>query len=604
MAVPSHYLTHPNPAPVAPAAPPPPQYPQQQQQQQQQQEPDATADFYAALSDPTRWVVKKNVPIFKPHQRTDPNTKKLIQVDHNKLHRIATNMQRMEQGGVPIRMTLGHTEPGKPETQQPPIGGYYRNARVGTFGPKREPAILVDEWLDPAYAQYRKNFPYRSAEYYDDDEQITGVALLTRDPYLDLGVVAYQKGEPHFTCRSDSSLASYTASPKGGMVRYDGIRRPTMYHLVLGELPVTTPNPIPTAGPPLPVNPLPPQAMPEPAPAPQQYTHAPTPTPYAQSQYGGPWPGPAYHKHNIGHTHPSGGAVYRGNSRGARYATEVPPEMGGGGGPGGGDPMEQLYDCLMQAANIVQGMMGGPAGGAGGAPPMGAPSMGGAPPMGGMGSGPPSTPFPSGGGSAPPSGGSSPTRASRYAQQGPTPRPRYYARPGQTPTVYPRTTGTVSGLPVGYQMELDKRDAEITQLKKQMEVVFYERDQADTESCVAEMRRLAALGYQVGEYEVNELKRKNPEERALYIQHITTKYQRVPTDHAPTVLGDPTPAAPDNDANRPLSREEMEAAVAMSEGNPDPKAYMQAVNYIRGGGPVPYQGRLARDPYEPSANGY
>ena len=50
---------------------------------------DATAEFAAVLNDPRRWIIKKNVPIFKAHERTDPNTKQLIRVDEPKLYRIA-----------------------------------------------------------------------------------------------------------------------------------------------------------------------------------------------------------------------------------------------------------------------------------------------------------------------------------------------------------------------------------------------------------------------------------------------------------------------------------------------------------------------------------
>lgn len=182
---------------------------------------DATEEFASRLNDPTKWVTRPGVPIFKPHRRVDPNTGREIVVDVPKLYRIAENLQRMErQGGVPIRMTLGHTEPGKPETEQPPVAGYYRNARVQPFGPKGEPAVVVDEWLDPAYKGHRKNFPYRSSEYYDDTEQITGVALLTRDPYLDLGVVAYEGA----------------TMPVKGPVLYSAAGQPrTAYQFLLGD---------------------------------------------------------------------------------------------------------------------------------------------------------------------------------------------------------------------------------------------------------------------------------------------------------------------------------------------------------------------------------
>lgn len=520
---------------------------------------DATADFAQTLADPTRWVIKRGVPIFKPHQRTDPNTQKLIRVDLPKLYRIAENLQRLErQGGVPIRMTLGHTEPGKAETEQPPVAGYYRNARVQRFGPKGEPAIVVDEWLDPQYTPHRKNYPYRSAEYYDDAEQITGVALLTRDPYLDLGVVAYDRGE---------SLVAYTrdsATPAPLMYERGVARHPVMYQLVIGEVPMPAPQ--------QPVNPPAAAGVPQIAPV---YAGQASPTPYA-----GPWPGPAHRRANIGHRHQSGGAI---------YATEgPPPDMGGGppgmpGGGGGGNPMEQLRDCLMQAVQIASEL----AGGGGGGPPMGP----GGPPPGGGGSAP-ETPFPD---------DEEPTMSSRYGQGGGRPRaqaPRYPHRGSYTPRqAYQRQPApqaqepqpqaparTISGLPVGYQMKLDQLQYQNNEQAKAIQLLLYERDQADTEACAAEISRLAASGYQVGEYEFQELKAKPRAERAAYIQHITTKYQRIGTDTLPPLLGDPTPGDAPN-PNRPLTRDEMDKAIRLSESQNIP--YDQAIHYIRGGGPAP-----------------
>src|SRR5207302_1457650 len=36
-----------------------------------------------------------------------------------------------------------------------------------------------------------KNRPFRSAEYYPSTKTIRGIALLVRDPYLDMGIVTY-----------------------------------------------------------------------------------------------------------------------------------------------------------------------------------------------------------------------------------------------------------------------------------------------------------------------------------------------------------------------------------------------------------------------------
>lgn len=592
------------------AAPPVQPAPQPQQQEPVVPPgPDATADFRRALDDPRRWIIKPGVPIFKCHERVDPNTQKLIRVDVPKLYRIAQNMQRLERAGVPVRMTLGHTEPGKPEVQQPPVSGYYRNPRVQTFGPGQEAAVVVDEWLDPAYAPARKNFPYRSAEYFDDSEQITGVALLTRDPYLDLGVVAY--------CRAGSNAVHYNRS---------GERVPTKYHYLMGDStmwPNGTPGPnahLSATGAPV----MPPvagydqygQPLPVPGYGYQPGATVPQPVPYAYPQpptgYAPPPPAPPpqpnptvytgpmwdanYHRPSMQRSHPSSGAIYgRGGGRGyaprgagARgygsrgyYANEPPsgtddgmepggpdmdmappmppPEPGPDMGPGGGgDVMQQVAQLLSQAAQLIA--QADPAGG--GAAP--------------------TAPFPP--------GGEDPTMSARYGRGGYRPRPQQQRRPQPPRGAYSRyqrggePVRTISGYPVGYQMELQRLTYEKNRLEEAVGVLYYERDQADTQACISEIEKLAAMGYNVGEYEVHELKSKQtPDQRGMYIQHILTKYERVGTDLPPNMPGDPTPGPMDMGSGyQPLSREGMEAALRMT-GPGGATDYQRAVEAVRNG---------------------
>lgn len=149
---------------------------------------------------------------------------------------------------------------------------------------------------------------------------------------------------------------------------------------------------------------------------------------------------------------------------------------------------------------------------------------------------------------------------------------------------------TISGLPVGYALEHDQLKYELRQANEALRVLYYERDQSDTEACAAEIGRLAAVGYNVGEYEVAELKAKPRDQRAAYINHIVTKYQRVGTDAPPPMFGDPTPGAAEPAGNRPLTRDEMDQALKISAGSNDPNAFTEAVRYMRSGGnrPTPY----------------
>lgn len=213
-----------------------------------------------------------------------------------------------------------------------------------------------------------------------------------------------------------------------------------------------------------------------------------------------------------------------------------------------------------------------------------------------------------------PGQGSYRPRAPRpYPQRGSyTPR-QQYQRQQAVPGAPGEPARTISGLPVGYQMELDKRDAQIRQMGEALNLLYYEREQSDTEACAAEISRLAAAGFAVGEYEFQELKAKSKDQRAAYLQHIVTKYQRVGTDQLPPILGDPTPA--DAPQRGPVTEEEMHAALKMSAGSPDPNAYSQALQYIRSGGRAatmygapqmpfnPDPTTAFGDPYEPSQNG-
>jgi hypothetical protein len=616
---------------------------------------DATLEFLEKLNDPSRWVIRPGVPIFKAHERTDPATGQLIQVDLAKLHRIAANINNAEAAGGPISLSIGHTSPDKKEAEQPPIGGYYRNARVQPFGPKQEPAVVVDEWLDPQYAPVRKNFPYRSAEYYDDTESITKVALLTRDPYLDLGVVAYAHGNEPLRYRVDES------HPTVALHYSNGVRRPTAYNLVIGEpmfpqvpnpavgqpTPLWTGPAVPFATPPVP-QPFPNpayQAMPVtynaqpvvygvPQAQPVQYLtpHAPTnynpallaglmgagarggamalgsqmmggmggggggQPPEHNSRYSAPWPGPVYHPTNLKRPHVNHGAIY--NREQTQYDEPHPggPPGGGmqpGGPPGGespmgpgGDPLQQLQMLLMAAVEVLSQVTGG--GGPGGPPPMGP----GGPPE------PPSGPFPGAGG--PPGqfsrmggGRQAPRQYSNpgvpmfygYPQQRRTPVPYgaavnpYYGLPPQAPPQPPMRT--LGGRPVAYEMELAKLNYQLAQSDQAMRVLYYERDQADTQACVEAIRSLANVGFPVGQEEVHELKRRRPgDDRQIYLDTIATKYQKIGTQPLPPILGDPTPAAPPESG--PASKDMMEAALKITANDPR-ITYQQALQYARTG---------------------
>ena len=602
---------------------------------------DATAEFFQTLNDPSRWVVRQGVPIFKQHTRIDPATGKNIAVDLPKLYRIAANAAATEKnGGVPIRMTIGHTDPKKPETHQPPIGGYYRNPRVAPFGPSGEPAVVVDEWLDPRYLSERRNFPYRSAEYYDDAEQITGVALLTRDPYLDVGIVAYERDHRNRTIpgvtidpdnthrathyRADGKPATYflvlgddqmwpngtpgTPNPNPGvpapapnpMTSFLGgnpAPAPTPYAAAPAPAPVPVPNPpvAPIPAPGVPVNtmtyPAPAPYGTPPAPAPYGVPATSTPVPYAgMAGYamGGHLPPP--HDHHGSHPHhPSAGMhgahmgshmTHPGMQHHAQHHTpshyEPDPEPGAHQ-----SPLHALHHHLTKAVEHLSRHLSG--GHAAHYSP----------------GGPADMPFPAGGMGNVPTGGHSMAMGGAGASG----MPYGYSRPTPTPAAptNPGNPVTLTGLPVGYQLKVDQLQYQLNQSNQALQVLYYERDVADTEWCRAEISRLATMGYNVSEYEIAELKKKHPSERGAYVQHVMAHYSKVPTGEIPVMRGDPTPGPDMNPANRPATREEMERALQMQQQNPS-MSFSDAINYAKnpgaGGGMVRPGGfNLLRDPY-------
>lgn len=163
---------------------------------------DPTMEFLKDLDNPSKWYCVKNVPINRPHEiefEMEDGTKKKVKVTTKDLPHIASVVNKAYQSaGVPVRATLGHVKYNKdtPEHEQPKMAGYFRNAKVGTFGPENTPAVLADLYVRLNEARsILAQYPFRSMEYDPATKRIHGVALLTRNPMLDLGVVTYQDEE-------------------------------------------------------------------------------------------------------------------------------------------------------------------------------------------------------------------------------------------------------------------------------------------------------------------------------------------------------------------------------------------------------------------------
>jgi hypothetical protein len=132
-------------------------------------------------------------------------------------------------------------------------------------------------------------------------------------------------------------------------------------------------------------------------------------------------------------------------------------------------------------------------------------------------------------------------------------------------------------------MQLSQLQYKLAQQEHVLKMLAYERDASDTQACVAEIQRLADMGFPVSEYEVGELKAKSRDQRGAYIQHIMTHYQRVGTDMPPPLLGDPTPG-PAPEQGGPATKEQMEAALKLVDRSGGRVDYNSALQQVRYGG--------------------
>lgn len=167
--------------------------------------PDPTLRILDAIEDPDRYVREPGVPVFVPHVRHGEGGEVEADVSPADLEEIArTANEKAARYGVLVRVTRGHVrlhkpdEPPPPEDEQPPIWGWAKDFRVGRWGPQGgNVGLLADIYFDRRHHAAAMTYPFRSAEYYPETGEITGVGLLRRDPELDLGLLTYaRRGRP------------------------------------------------------------------------------------------------------------------------------------------------------------------------------------------------------------------------------------------------------------------------------------------------------------------------------------------------------------------------------------------------------------------------
>jgi len=162
---------------------------------------DPTMQLIRDLDDPTKFVKKSRVAVFKPHTRTamGQDGKPIqIKVDGKDLEEIARNVNAAYGAdGQLVKLTIGHRKQdvNAPETAQPPIAGYARHYRAEMVerpdGPRLRLTHVEYIRADRKDILEEGRYPERSPEYDPVNKTITGVALLTRDQWLNLGTVSY-----------------------------------------------------------------------------------------------------------------------------------------------------------------------------------------------------------------------------------------------------------------------------------------------------------------------------------------------------------------------------------------------------------------------------
>jgi hypothetical protein len=153
----------------------------------------AAAQPHLNFDDPSKWVVRQNVPIFDEHDEFDADGKLVRRFDKKKLEQIAQNCNRREKDtGDVIPIAIGHTRSKDREELQPRFVGYARELKVGQFGPGKKLGILANFYFKPAHYHEAMTYPRRSIELWPgapDQQIIDPVSLLRRTPQRDLGLL-------------------------------------------------------------------------------------------------------------------------------------------------------------------------------------------------------------------------------------------------------------------------------------------------------------------------------------------------------------------------------------------------------------------------------
>lgn len=149
------------------------------------------------FNDGSKWAVFPNIKVFQEHTRTaktKDGQSKTIKFDKAKLERIAEKSNRRDEIGQPCPLVLGHTEDGKPETEQPDDVGYARHFKTVYDKDRKKWINVADYYIRREDLDEATKFKRTSVEVWADDEFFDPISLLKRTPQLDMGQWIYSRG--------------------------------------------------------------------------------------------------------------------------------------------------------------------------------------------------------------------------------------------------------------------------------------------------------------------------------------------------------------------------------------------------------------------------
>ena len=141
------------------------------------------------FSDPSKWVIQRNVPVLDEHELTDEQGRPEGFVDAKILQEIAeNNNRRIAETGDAAPLIVGHTEDGV-NAKERPVVGFAINYRVRPFKQGRQ-AIYCDFAVRRKYANVLEDYPRRSVELWLSKRELDPIALLGGStPERNLGVI-------------------------------------------------------------------------------------------------------------------------------------------------------------------------------------------------------------------------------------------------------------------------------------------------------------------------------------------------------------------------------------------------------------------------------